>query len=169
MKSFALICFVAFCIFNPTLARIVSIGNRTALSVRSQFKDSDFVINPEKGIAIDTADLRIRIADTGRFPVLGAPDVQSMVIEAKVKGGRPFFDHYHPRGSETFTATRGKFKVLIQYEGLSPRTVTFFLKAGESTVFPTGLSHGFACVSKKNCAFLAIFNTADPGLIPTTI
>ena len=151
-----------------SFARLTSFGDLTAVAARSRFEDEDFKINPNKGIIVRTPDFRLRTAELSNFPVLAGVDVQTQITRVTVRSGKGVITHFHPRGLEVLNALRGVFKITFVFEGLNPRKVTNIIKAGESTVFPQGLVHETVCVSKKDCMFLSIFNTADPGLVPTS-
>lgn len=150
-------------------SRITSLGTDTAQSVRNPLADNDFILDPSKGVAIDTADFRIRIAELSNFPVLAGTDTQSQVVRVMLKSGRDFIPHYHPRGTEILNVLRGRFRFTIRFEGLNPRVVTIHVREGQTTIFPQGLIHTARCVSKRDCMFLSNFNTADPGLVPVTV
>lgn len=170
MNSFTFLTVIALAfLFNLSTAQIPSFGLQTAAGIRGLLEDKEFAINPENGIRINTPNFRVRIADLTNFPALAGQDVQSQIVRVNLKSQQMFIPHYHPRGSETLNAIRGTFKVTFTFEGLNPRTVVNTIKAGESTVFPQGLPHTTTCISKQDCIFLSVFNSADPGLIPVTL
>jgi len=155
------------CLFSLSLASIPSLGLDTAPAVRSGLRDRDFRIQFSRGIQVTTPDFSVSIADLSNFPALAATDVQSTIVRVSVKAGRPFFAHYHPRGTETLNALQGTFRISFRFEGLGDvRTVTNIIRAGESTVFPQGLIHETVCISDTDCAFLSVLNSADPGTVP---
>ncbi|PXF46451.1 Spherulin-1B [Gracilariopsis chorda] len=154
---------------NQAAASIPSFGLQTAAAIRSGLQDSDFRINPSKGQIIKNEKFVVQIANVADFPALGGQDVQSQVARVLVRAGQPFLPHYHPRGTETLNALAGVFRVSFLFEGLNPRNVTNILRPGDSTVFPQGLPHATTCISKTDCLFLSVFNTADPGLVPVNL
>lgn len=161
---------VTCCFLSVTFARIPSFGLMTAGSIRSGLKDRDFRIQPSKGTQIVTATFKVSIADLTNFPALAGQDVQSTIVRVFLKSGELFFRHFHPRGTETLNALQGTFRISFLFEGLGDvRNVSNVIKAGESTVFPQGLIHETTCISKGDCAFLSILNSADPGTIPAPL
>lgn len=154
---------------NQAVASIPSFGLQTAAGIRSALQDSDFRINPSKGQIITTDTFVVQIASVADFPALGGQDVQSQIARVVVRAGQPFLPHYHPRGTETLNALAGVFRVTFLTEGLNPRNITNILHPGDSTVFPQGLPHATTCISKSDCLFLSVFNTADPGLVPVNL
>lgn len=163
---FFVVCLVCMCIVQSAHGSISSFGLQTAQSVRSAFKDSDFVIVPAAGTVIRTPTFTVRSATLSSFPVLAGVDVQSQITRVSLKAGKPFIRHLHPRSAEIFNAIQGKFEISFTFEGLSPRVVTNIIESGQSTVFPQGLVHTTKCVSRNNCRFLSVFTSADPGLVP---
>lgn len=147
-------------------ASIPSFGLQTAQSIRSSLTDKDFHINPSRGVIIRNPKFTARVAELTNFPVLAGPDVQSQIVRATIKAGKPFIPHFHPRSAEVLNALRGVLFITIKFEGLEPRVVRIKLRSGESTVFPQGLVHTTTCVSQNNCEFLSVFTSADPGLVP---
>ncbi|PXF46457.1 putative germin-like protein 2-3 [Gracilariopsis chorda] len=170
MKSIIALTALTLAVFvNQAAASIPSFGLQSAAGIRSGLQDSDFRINPSKGQIINTPGFTVQIANVADFPALGGQDVQSQIVRVLVRAGQPFIPHYHPRGTETLNALAGVFRVSFLSEGLSPRNVTNILHPGDSTVFPQGLPHETVCISKMDCLFLSVFNSADPGLVPVTL
>lgn len=170
MKSFfALTVLTVAAFIHQAAASIPSFGLQTAAGIRSGLPDAAFRINPGKGQIINTPGFIVQIANVADFPALGGQDVQSQIVRVLVRAGQPFIPHYHPRGTETLNALAGVFEVSFLFEGLSPRNVSNTLHPGDSTVFPQGLPHTTVCVSKTDCLFLSVFNSADPGLVPVTL
>lgn len=148
-------------------AVIPSFGQQSVAVERAKLQDSDFLIKPRLGSVVTTANFTLRVADFNKYPILAFPDVQSFVILATVNFKKSVFTHYHPRATETLTSFRGTFSVQIIFEGLgNARVVDIMVPAGQSTVFPQGLPHTTTCMTASGCVFSAIFNSADPGLIP---
>eukprot|EP00177_Eucheuma_denticulatum_P002688 GFKZ01004829.1.p1 GENE.GFKZ01004829.1~~GFKZ01004829.1.p1 ORF type:complete len:165 (+),score=6.81 GFKZ01004829.1:136-630(+) len=150
-----------------TFANIPSFGRQTAAGVRSNLRDQDFRIRFSQGAQVNTRNFRVSIADLNNFPALGAQDVQSTIVRVNLNAGQAFVTHHHPRATETFNALQGSFRNSFRFEGLgNVRNVSNVIRAGESTVFPQGLVHSTVCISRSNCVFLSVLNSADPGLIP---
>eukprot|EP00177_Eucheuma_denticulatum_P000416 GFKZ01000720.1.p1 GENE.GFKZ01000720.1~~GFKZ01000720.1.p1 ORF type:complete len:188 (-),score=14.22 GFKZ01000720.1:71-577(-) len=159
---------VIICLLGISSAMIPSTGTSTADAIRSNLVTRDFRIDIESGIAVEARDFSVRIADVNTYPAMGGADVQSAIVRATIMARRPFFRHYHPRGTETLNLLEGEVRVSFKFEGLGEtRVVTNRLMAGQSTVFPQGLVHETFCVSDVNCTFLSVFNTADPGTVPS--
>lgn len=158
------------CLFPISFATIPSFGLQTAGSIRSGLRDRDFRIQLSKGAQIETPTFKVSIADLTKFPALAGQDVQSTIVRVFLKGGKPFIRHFHPRSTETLNALQGTFRISFIFEGLGEvRNVTNTIKAGESTVFPQGLIHETTCISKGDCVFLSVLNSADPGTIPVPL
>lgn len=116
---------------------------------------------------MNTPTFKVSIADLANFPALAGQDVQSTIVRVALKSGQPFIRHFHPRASETLNALQGDFRISFIFEGLGEvRNVTNIIRAGESTVFPQGLIHETTCISKSDCVFLSVLNSADPGTVP---
>ena len=108
----------------------------------------------------------VEAADLTSFPTLGAQDVQFFFARLSLKSGSSFIDHYHPRATETIIVLRGVFRITIVDEGLTGgRRLTNRVRVGEILAIPQGLIHESACISKRDCVFVAQFNSADPGII----
>lgn len=164
--SFVIIVYIA-ALAALTQAVIPSFGQQSVAAERAKLHDSDFLINPRQGSVTTTPNFTLRVADFNTYPLLAFPDVQSFVILATVKYEKSVFTHYHPRATETLTAIRGTFSVQIIFEGLgNARVVDIMVPPGRTTVFPQGLPHTTTCKTLTGCVFSAIFNSADPGLIP---
>lgn len=149
---------------------IPSLGLDTAPAVRSGLRDRDFRINFSRATQVNTPTFTASIADLANFPALAGQDVQSTIVKVSLKAGQPFFSHLHPRGTETLNALQGTFRVRFRFDGLGDaRVVSNVIRAGESTVFPQGLIHETVCISKTDCAFLSVLNSADPGTVPAAL
>lgn len=145
---------------------IPSFGLQTVQAIRNELPDSEFRIDPSKGTIIKTPDFTVQVADLSNFPALAGQDVQSQITRVFLRAGKPFITHFHPRSGEVLNAIRGTFRVSFTTEGLNPRVITNVIRSGQSTVFPQGLVHTTTCISKHECMFLAVFTSADAGLIP---
>lgn len=147
-------------------ASIPSSGLETAAGTRGALPDSAFRIDPSKGIVNKQPDFTTQNANLANFPALAGADVQTQIVRVFIRAGKSFLTHSHPRSSETLNLIRGVLDVAFTFEGASnPRVVRNRLRAGESTVFPQGLVHSVRCVSKKDCMYVATFNSADPGFV----
>ena len=147
-------------------ASIPSSGLDTAAGIRGALPDSAFRINPAKGIVNTQPDFTTQNANLANFPALAGADVQTQIVRVFIRAGQSFLTHSHPRSSEALNLIRGVLDVSFTFEGSSnPRVVRNRLRAGESTVFPQGLVHSVRCVSKRNCMYVATFNSADPGFV----
>ncbi len=154
-------------LLTTSLASIPSLGLSTAGAVRSGLRDRDFRIQFPRGTQINTPNFKVSIADLNNFPALAATDVQSTIVRVSLKSGQPFIPHFHPRATETLNALQGTFRISLRFEGLGDvRTITNTIRAGESTVFPQGLIHETTCISRSDCVFLSVLNSADPGTVP---
>lgn len=161
--------FALCCMLSLSFAAnsIPSFGLQTATAIRSKLRDQDFRIQFTRATQVKTPTFQVSIADLTRFPALAGTDVQSMIVKVNLKAGEPFIRHFHPRGTETLNALQGTFRVSFRFEGLGEvRNVTNVIRTGESTVFPQGLIHETTCISKGDCVFLSVFNTADAGTVP---
>lgn len=146
---------------------IPSFGLQTAAAIRSKLQDSDFRIQFSRGTQVNTTNFQVQIADVANFPALAGQDVQSTLTRVNLKAGQAFITHFHPHATETLNAIQGTFRVSFVFEGLmNPRNISNVIRAGESTVFPQGLVHSTVCISKSDCVFLSVLNSADPGTIP---
>lgn len=163
MSSLIVLFFVSF--LGSCFGAIPSFGMQSATEIRESLKDSDFRIRVQKGGLLESENFTARIANFKKFPALAGQDVQSEIAAVVLKAGKPFFKHLHPRGAETLNVLEGVLRVELQKEGINPEIIKNVLKAGESTVFPQGLFHDAFCVSKSDCRFNVVFNTADPGLV----
>lgn len=154
-------------LLSLSAASIPSFGLQTAGGIRAGLKNRDFRIRPSRGVVLNTPGFTVNIADLSKFPALAGQDVQSTIVRVELKAGVPFIRHYHPRATETLNALHGTFRISFIFEGLGEvRNVTNVIKAGESTVFPQGLIHETTCISKSDCVFLSVLNSADPGTVP---
>jgi len=152
-------------LLNTSLASIPSLGLSTAGAVRSGLGDGDFRIQFPRGTQINTPNFQVSIADLNNFPALAA--TESTIVRVSLKSGQPFIPHFHPRATETLNALQGTFRISLRFEGLGDvRTITNTIRAGESTVFPQGLIHETTCISRSDCVFLSVLNSADPGTVP---
>ena len=161
----AFIATISLCSIVSAANGIPSFGLQTALQFRSDLPDSAFRIRFQDGAINRQPTFLTRSANLANFPVLAAQDVQSALTEVFVKAGTAFLRHSHPRSSEMIYVLKGVFRVLITFEGTNPRVVTVDVKSGEATVFPQGLIHEVKCISKKDCAYVAVFTSADPGFV----
>lgn len=153
---------------NIALARIVSSGTHTVQPTRARLPDRAFLITNNRKPDSVAADGRYFVYKTSpkKNPALAAADTQVQVNTVHVRGGKAFTMHYHPRGTETLTLNQGRLVSQLWFEGAKPRRVQIVLHPYDSTVFPQGLVHLVHCVSKQDCIFTAVFNTADPGGVP---
>lgn len=156
----------ALYLFTVSFALIPSDGTTTAAATRSNLNDNDFRITLAKGTAVETPEFSARIADLTNFPALAGVDVQSTIVRVTIRSGEDFFRHYHPRGTETLNLIQGRLRTTFSFEGTaSPRMVTVTLRGGESTVFPEALPHMLTCISKSDCTYISVLNSADAGTV----
>lgn len=155
-------------VFTIASARIESLGLATAQATRSKLSDSAFVVRPVGTPQIIAPDRRFFAFATSpsRKPALAATDTQVQVNTVTVRAGKPFFKHFHPRGVETLTVLKGRVLSQTWFEGSNPRVIKVTLRPRDSTVYPQGLMHLARCVSKTDCVFTAVFNSADAGTVP---
>lgn len=170
MKSFCFICLpTLFAVFSISFAAngIPSSGIQTAQQFRSNLPDTAFRLRFQDGTLTNQPNFSVRSVNLGKFPVLAAPDVQSALSQVSVNAGASFLRHSHPRSSEIIYVTKGLFRAIITFEGSNPRIVSVDIKAGEATVFPQGLIHEVKCMGMIDCAYVAVFTSADPGFVST--
>lgn len=168
MVSHTLLTLALLVIFSTASARIESLGLVTAQATRAKLPDRAFLIRPEGKPNAVAPDGRFNVFSTApsRNPALAATDTQVQVNTVTVKGGKEFFKHFHPRGVETITVHKGHIFSQTWFEGNNPRIIKVWLRPRDSTVYPQGLVHLARCVSKTECVFTAVFNTADAGTVP---
>lgn len=154
------------CFVHISLAMIPSLGTSTAQSVRSMLQDNDFRLRNSGTPQLTSPDFTSFFFDATNTPALAATDTQFLVSTTNVKAGRFFIKHYHPRAAEILYTTRGRFQSKFWFEGPNPRVVTNYLREGDSVVYPQGLVHQVKCISRRDCTFVAVLNSGDPGLIP---
>lgn len=146
-------------------ATIPSTGIITAEHTRNSLPDSAFKFNLDSVEPISSGNWSAKIFDLRNSPALGAVDVQWQMADGRIKPGNFFFRHYHPRSTELVYVLAGKMRTMFKFEGPNPRKVTNVVGKGDFTIIPQGLIHQFKCISSEECYFLAIFRTADPGLV----
>ena len=146
-------------------ATLPSMGTTGALDTRSLLPDSAFVLSLKNEPVIRGDTFSTKIFNLSSSPAIGEADVQFQMAEGTVYPGELFVRHFHPRSSEVVYVLNGRIKAFFDYEWPDKRRVSNTVRKGEWTVIPQGLIHNFRCISKVKCDFLAIFRTADPGLI----
>lgn len=163
--SYFLVLFFFSSFVSLSFGAIPSFGSQTATEIRNKLKDSDYRIRVRLGVLIQNENFTSRVADLKRFPVLAGQDVQTQIASVVVKAGKPFIKHYHPRAAEILNLIKGKLRVELTTEGVTPGVISNILLPGESTVFPQGLIHDAFCLSKTDCHFNVVFTSADPGFV----
>lgn len=160
--------FVLFVSLSIAVGRTVSSGLNTVQATRSKLPDNAFLIRNNRKPDSVASDGRFFVYKTSpsRNPALAAPDTQVQINTVTVRPGKHFSKHYHPRGTETVVVHKGRLFSQMWFEGSNPRRVKLTLHPRDSTVYPEGLVHLVKCVSKEECVFTAVFNTADPGGVP---
>lgn len=158
--------FLIFLLHRGSVSTIPSDGTNTADQIRMGFGKKAFKISLENGQKVITGDFETRIPVLAKTPVLAALDVQMTFADAIIKPRKSFFRHYHPRSSETIFVSQGPLLVEFEFEGLVKKTVRNILGTGEFTVIPQGLIHQIFCRSSVSCRFVAVFRSADPGIVP---
>lgn len=151
---------------NISFSLVPSFGTITADAYRAALTDEDFKITLDSGLPLTGNGFRARFANLSAFPILAANDVQQQFADAYLNPGTAFVRHFHPRSSEVVLVLRGAVRVAFEFEGPNPRSVSNIVRRGEFAVIPTALVHTSICVSRGPCYFVAVFNTADPGIVP---
>lgn len=159
-----------FAFLSVSSARITTLGQSTAEMTRAGLPDTAFRVRPTGAPPIVSPDGRFSAFATSPSanPALAATDTQVQVNTVTVRAGSPFLKHFHPRGTETLTVHKGALVAQLWFEGFNPRMVRVHLQPFDSVVYPQGIIHLSRCVSKEDCVFTAVFNTADPGLTPVS-
>lgn len=147
-------------------AVIESMGVKTVEDARATLEASDYKLNLDDGVMFQDreAGWKARQLDLKKSPALGGRDVQFQAADGIVTPGGRFLRHFHPRSAELVFQKAGTLEFTIEFE--NGETAKNVLRRGDFLVVPQGLIHVARCVSKSRCIFLAIFRTADPGLVP---
>lgn len=146
-------------------ALIPSLGQRAAQAVRSPLPDRAFLLRNGRP-QLTSPNFRANIFEAANTPALAATDTQMFVATTHVKAGKKFIKHYHPRAAEILYVIRGRMRSQFWFEGANPRVVTNILRRTDSVVYPQGLVHEVQCISRRDCTFVAVLNSGDPGFNP---
>lgn len=139
------------------------------IEARSKLPDDAFKMDMKNSIILKNEDYFARFVNVAKTPALTAADVQFNFVDLKIKPGKSFFRHTHPRSAEALFVVTGKLQVSFWFEGINSRIVRNIVNALEYAVVPQGLPHEVTCASKRECFFVVFFRSSDPGLIPAPL
>lgn len=136
---------------------------QTAQSTRARFNSSDFKFNLKNSIPFATgAGGTNKRASLIELPSLKGIGVSYTLTEVEPCG--IVLPHVHPRATEMIYVVYGQFQTAFVEEN-EGRTILNNLVEGETTFFPQGLIHFEQNLGCTKAAFLAAFNSEDPGLL----